>query len=108
VGRSTFAIVCTSDGYNTSGKIKSTSSRLATRFQGWICTRVMRRARVTRLRLEINLGLFERLLRRQNTSGGYKAIGKIKSTSSRLATRFETEDPRCRFSALSLKRNPGP
>jgi len=68
----------------------------------------MRRARVARLRLEINLGLFERLLRRQNTSGGYKAIGKTKSTSSRLATRFETEDSDRRFNALSLKRDPGP
>jgi hypothetical protein len=39
----------------------------------------MRRARETRLRLELNLGVIESPGRRHNTSGGYKSRGKPKS-----------------------------
>ena len=35
-------------------------------------------ARMTRLRLELNLDVIETPLRRQNTSGGYKTSDKIK------------------------------
>jgi hypothetical protein len=38
----------------------------------------MRRARETRLRLELNLGVIERLLRRHDTSDGYSFSGKTK------------------------------
>jgi hypothetical protein len=58
--------------------------------------------------LEPNLVVIERLLRQQNTSCGYKAIGKIKNNSSRLATRFETKDSDRRFSALSVECDPEP
>jgi hypothetical protein len=36
----------------------------------------MRRARVARLRLELNLGFIDRAGRRHNTSGGSKSGGK--------------------------------
>ena len=58
---------------------RTTTQRTAIAYLQQLCSREMRRARVARLRLELNLGVIESPVRRHNASVGYESNVKTEN-----------------------------